>query len=163
MSMPLLPFMLCVATSSAIVQSVQQPPRSFTALSSCILLHQSASLPSFKTPKSLNSSTSFSPRIFVLMIIKIPLPSLYCNSRSEKFSPSLSLSFPPPFAFNAPPPSPPSVWFCVSDHHSFDPLRLSPQESNCSNKSREVLRCILLAPCRADGKRRSHKVRNIQT
>lgn len=146
------------------------------------LFSQSSSLPAPSLPSLLASSFINQP---LFQVLKPPNPSthlllsllgflsswllrfLYClcivTPAVKNSLPLSACHSPPPFAFNAPPPSPPSVWFCVSDHHSFDPLRLSPQESNCSNKSREVLRCILLAPCRADGKRRSHKVRNIQT
>lgn len=100
---------------------------SLTALSSCILLHQSTSSPSFKTPKSLNSSSSFSLRIFgsSWLLRFLSCPRTVTPAVIDCLPLSLSVCchcFSPPSLM-----LPPLSWFCVTGHHWFDPQRLLPR------------------------------------
>lgn len=136
------PVFSCVVANTAIVQ----PLLSLTALSSCILHHQSTSSQRFKTPKSLNSSSSFSLRIFSSWLLRFL--SCPCTVTPAAID-ILSLSCCHCFSLCLYSPSTTSPRLVLRHWSPFvRSAEASSQESNCSNKSREALRCILSAPCR---------------
>ena len=120
----------CISAASPIASPLPHCPH---------FLHQSSSSPSLKIPKSLNSSTSFSLRIFLSSwLLRFLSSPLCCNSCGDRysFSPACYCFSPPPLMLlrRRPPP-----WLVLRHWSPFvQSAEASSLESNCSNKSREA-------------------------